>query len=103
MDGLQFKVASERRTDASCRMYVCKPSTVLGVVVSSLLPPFQNSMHRSLCIDLLQKRIYLENKLAPCQFLRLGLVHVESRRLWYTHAPENHQFHDLEWVLKEVP
>ena len=46
--------------------------------------------------------VYLENKLAQCQFLRLGLVHVESRRLWYTHAPENHQFHDLEWVLKEV-
>ena len=51
---------------------------------------------------LLLPGIYLENKLAPCQFLRLGLVHVESRRLWYTHAPENHQFHDLEWVLKEV-
>ena len=46
--------------------------------------------------------LYLENKLALCQFLRLGIIHVESRRLWYTHAPENHQFHDLEWVLKEV-
>jgi hypothetical protein len=40
--------------------------------------------------------------LALCQFLRLGIIHVESRRLWYTYAPENHQFHDLEWVLKEV-
>ena len=36
------------------------------------------------------------------QFLRLGLLHVERRRLWYTHAPENHQFHGLEWVQKEV-
>ena len=36
------------------------------------------------------------------QFLRLGLLHVERRRLSYTHAPENHQFHVLEWVQKEV-
>ena len=45
----------------------------------------------------------LMHNMAPCQFLRLGLLYVERRRLWYiAHAPENHQFHGLEWVQKEV-
>jgi hypothetical protein len=35
----------------------------------------------------------IKQDMAPCQFLRLGLLHVE---------PENHQFHGLEWVQKEV-
>ena len=47
-------------------------------------------------------RNYRMHNMASCQFLRVGLLHVERRRLWYTHAPENHQFHGLEWVQKEV-